>query len=187
MRIGIAFVLCLLPLSSPAVEPNQYGQYDGLCPALHAHDSLGQAVVVSQYRFENGTFDLGMSRNQLTTNGEPSPVIRLSLKGSKEPKCHFPSFTVKQGGDWGWHVAWSSSHHIGVYYARVDGQMWVSSPPKKMNTLITDRLELSVTKDLLVLRSGNQQGTGQREQVVTSNDEGRNWSKLEDQSLEATE
>jgi len=168
MRKLMALTLWVFPLLGWASGAEQDSQNEHLCRVVQASNSQGQIVKVWQHRFEDGTFDLVMS-------GEQAPLTRLSFKGSKDYACHFPAFIIKQGGDWGWHVTWSSSHKAGVYYARVDGQMWVSSPPKKISSLGADLLEFSETDGLLVLRYADKQISGSSLSVASSNDEGRSW------------
>jgi len=181
MSNRFALSLLLLPMLASAADSDQHRQHEQLCPTVLASNSHGQSVAVWQHRFEDGTFDLVMTsdsatpRDAVRTDGTQVLLTRLSFKGSKEPVCHFPAFTIKPGGAWGWHAAWSSSHKGGVYYARVDGQMWVSSPPKKINNLVADLLELSESDGLLILRYASKQNSGASLSVVTSGDEGRNW------------
>jgi len=175
MSNRFALSLLLLPMLASAADSDQYRQHEHLCPTVLASNSQGQTVAVWQHRFEDGTFDLVMASDLQVADGKQASLTRLSFKGSKEQVCHFPAFIIKQGGEWGWHVAWSSSHKGGVYYARVDGQVWVSSPPKKINNLVADLLELSEADGLLILRYASKQNSGSSLSVVTSSDEGQSW------------
>lgn len=140
-----------------------------LCP-IKEFQSKQVMVKVWQQQFEDGVFDLVMA--PLINDGSP-PVVRLSFTGSKEAKCHFPELAVLKGGEWGWHVAWASSAKQGVYYARVDGEAWVSSLPKKITPQLAEQVLLSEESGQLIL--SYQLLNQSKLQVLISDDEGRNF------------
>jgi hypothetical protein len=140
-----------------------------LCPIKEFQSKQG-AVRVWQQQFKDGVFDLVMSP---LVNAGFTPVIRLSFAGSKEAKCHFPELSVLKGGEWGWHVAWASSAKQGVYYARVDGEAWVSSLPKKITPQLAEQVLLSEESGQLIL--SYQLLNQSKLQVLISDDEGRNF------------
>jgi len=140
-----------------------------LCP-IKEFQSKQVMVKVWQQQFEDGVFDLVMAP---VINEGFVPVIRLSFGGSKEAKCHFPELSVLKGGEWGWHVAWASSAKQGVYYARVDGEAWVSSLPKKITPQLAEQVLLSEESGQLIL--SYQLLNQSKLQVLISDDEGRNF------------
>ena len=140
-----------------------------LCP-IKEFQSKQVMVKVWQQQFEDGVFDLVMA--PVINDGSP-PVVRLSFAGSKEAKCHFPELSVLKGGEWGWHVAWASSAKQGVYYARVDGEAWVSSLPKKITPQLADQVLLSKESGQLIL--SYQLLNESTLEVLISDDEGRNF------------
>ncbi len=158
-----------LPLNAFAQESS----VNSLCPVKEFQSKQG-AVRVWQQQFEDGVFDLVMAP---VINEGSLPVVRLSFGGSKEAKCHFPEVSVLKGGDWGWHVAWASSAKLGVYYARVDGEAWVSSLPKKITPQLAEQVLLSEKSGQLIL--SYQLLNESTLQVLISDDEGRNFSVLD--------
>lgn len=156
----------LLPVNVFAQESSA----NSLCPIREFQSKLG-AVTVWQKQFEDGVFDLVMAP---VRKDESPPVIRLSFGGSKENRCHFPEVSVLKGGDWGWHVAWVSTAKQALYYARVDGEAWVSSLPKKVAAQLAEGVLLSEASDKLSLSYHllNQATL----QVLISEDEGRNFT-----------
>ena len=70
------------------------------------------------------------------------------------------------------HLAWSDNKTI--YYARMDGEAWVSSVPKKIVAENARDLRFSQDKNVLML---NWQATDGAYQMQ-SDDEGRSWQLL---------
>jgi len=164
----IGLISCL-PLNAFGQESSE----NSLCPVKEFQSKQG-AVKVWQQQFEDGVFDLVMAP---VINDGSRPVVRLSFGGSKEAKCHFPELSVLKGGEWGWHVAWASSAKQGVYYARVDGEAWVSSLPKKITPQLAEQVLLSEKSGQLIL--SYQLLNQSKLQVLISDDEGRNFSVLD--------
>ena len=164
----IGLISCL-PLNAFA----QASSENSLCP-VKEFQSKKIAVRVWQQQFEDGVFDLVMAP---VINDGSRPVVRLSFAGSKEAKCHFPEVSVLKGGDWGWHVAWVSTAKQALYYARVDGEAWVSSLPKKFASQLAEQVLLSEKSGQLSL--SYQFLNEPRLQVLISEDEGRNFSVLD--------
>jgi len=85
-------------------------------------DGVVRLVV---YEFEAGKYDLAMLL------GEQAPEVkRISFSG-RESACAYQPLAVERGGNWGWHMVWQESDK-GLFYARMDGEAWVSSPKKRI-------------------------------------------------------
>ena len=85
---------------------------------------------------------------------------------------------LQKGGNWGWHVIWQA--HENLFYLRVDGEAWVSSPPKKLallaSQLIPADIKFSINKETITVNwLQPQQGFTKGSQAV-SDDEGRSWN-----------
>ena len=188
MRNYLILILAFTPMLAMAADACQLPPLDALCKAA-VHQAAGD-VVVWQHRFDDGTYDLAIARFVTSEAGQPDHITRLSFKGSKEPVCHFPAVAVMPGGDWGWHVAWSSSSRPGVYYARVDGEAWVSSLPKKLVDSVPRFVELDQKDGLVTLKYLNSSDVDMHDRskpafpagagassssTLVSSDEGRNW------------
>lgn len=102
-------------------------------------------------------------------------TTRLSFAGSKQAGCHFPSFALIKGGDWGWHVVWTSSANHGVFYARVDGEAWVSSLPKKLSQAVAEQVTLKEMQGKLIITAKYRANLNLPDENFISDDEGRNW------------
>ena len=167
-RSVLIILIATLPLSTIAQDLSA----NSFCPVKEFQSKQG-AVKVWQQQFEDGVFDLVMA--PVINDGSP-PVVRLSFAGSKEAKCHFPEVSVLKGGDWGWHVAWVSAPKQAVYYVRVDGEAWVSVPPKKMVHNLAEQISLTASLQKLILsyRLINESKIKQ----LVSEDEGHQFSFL---------
>ena len=188
MRNYLILILAFTPMLAMAADAGQLPPPDALCKPAVQHQAAGD-VVVWQHRFDDGTYDLAIARFVTIEAGQPDHITRLSFKGSKERVCHFPAVAVMPGGDWGWHVAWSSSSRPGVYYARIDGEAWVSSLPKKLVDSVPRFVELGQKDGLVTLKylsndldthDGGKPafpaGAGaSASSTLVSSDEGRNW------------
>jgi hypothetical protein len=136
--------------------------------------SQSPAVSILPLTFEDSRYDLAL-RHPPLANGQT--ITRLSFGGSQEAGCHFKAVQWLKGGDWGWHVLWTSTGNPGVYYARVDGEAWVSSLPKRLSKISAEQLELSAQKDQLIIKVNYPTGQDSVEEKWISDDEGRSWEK----------
>lgn len=87
--------------------------------------------------------------------------------------CAMTPIALVQGGDWGWHVLWQSLQ--GIYYARVDGEAWVSSVPKLLSKSQAVDVNMQVDKTTVTVQwktTTNPEIT----QRAVSMDEGRSWN-----------
>jgi hypothetical protein len=173
IRFIYILVLLYVLLANASLQAEAFSEQDRLCGVLYTEE-FGQKVAIWQHQFEDGVFDLVMAP---VINDGSRPVVRLSFGGSKEAKCHFPEVSVLKGGDWGWHVAWVSTAKQALYYARVDGDAWVSSLPKKFASQLAEQVLLSEKSGQLSL--SYQFLNEPRLQVLISEDEGRNFSVLD--------
>ena len=189
MHNYLILILAFTPMLAMAADAGQLPPPDTLCKPAVEHQAGGD-VVVWQHRFDDGTFDLAIAKFVAGEAGQPGHITRLSFKGSKERVCHFPALDVMPGGDWGWHVAWSSSSRPGVYYARVDGEAWVSSLPKKLGGSVSNFVEFGRKDGLLALKYLNPTDLDMHDRskpalpvgagasassTLVSSDEGRSW------------
>ncbi len=101
----------------------------------------GQAVGMWRHLFEGGVRDHAMMQfGGATTTG----IHRASFGNWKIDACphHGPAIArgdqngkTLDGKTWGWHMAWfdgaSATSKMGLYYARMDSEAWVSSPAKR--------------------------------------------------------
>ena len=151
------------------------GLSESLCKPIEASDLMVGKVIIWQQNFD-GVFDLAMAPQ---TKTGLSPVIRLSFGGSKEAICHFPAIAVLKGGNWGWHVVWVSEVKRSLMVARIDGDAWVSSLPKKLADQMPDQVALQEKEGILRLNYHLPSEESGITHLMISNDEGRNWDAVD--------
>ena len=115
--------------------------------------------------FEDGLRDLVIAN----TSNE---IRRVTFNNNQS--CVYQALAIAEGINekerWGWHLAWADKQNI--YYARMDGEAWVSSVPKKIAAQNVSKLRFSQTKNLLTLNWQAADGA----YSMQSNDEGRSWN-----------
>ena len=143
------------------------------CPITQAADARGQPMYFREYVFADGSHDLVMAASP---NATPAELKRVTFGSSKDAGCHYAAVAIAKGGDWGWHLAWADSN--GLFYARMDGVAWVSSPPKRLSASQAQQIKLDVSASQLKLVWQEDSGSAVKYFAVVSDDEGRNWEML---------
>jgi hypothetical protein len=149
----LIFLVLLLSSSAQATSIES-------CVAAEVTDSHGAKLTFSQHAFENGEYDLVVEQS-------PDDIKRVTFV--KSHGCAYQALAIAEGIGWGWHLAWADDNHI--YYARMDGEAWVSSVPKKIAVENTRELRFTQNAGLLTL---NWQAGG-ASYSMQSGDEGRSW------------
>ncbi|BCM25817.1 hypothetical protein [Methyloradius palustris] len=145
------------------------------CPQAKVQAANGQTLIFKEYEFEHGVHDLVM------TNIEKPEIKRVTYSGKpnltkpSEQSCFYKAVAIAQGGDWGWHLAWMLNDKPGVYYSRMDGEAWVSTPAKRISEANADVLQLTVKNEQVTLNGYASQNSQAETFSITSEDEGRNW------------
>lgn len=88
-------------------------------------------TVVALWRqlYPGGIRDHAIAR--LEPQAETRPQ-RASFGNWQIDACPHHGPALARGGDWGWHLAWyDGGDQAGLFYARMDGAAWVSSPPRR--------------------------------------------------------
>ncbi len=91
-------------------------------------DADGNAVMLWRHVFD-GVRDHAIAR--IGPQGVLHGPVRASFGGWRIDACPHHGPALARGGDWGWHMAWFDGGKPGLYYARMDGAAWVSSPAKR--------------------------------------------------------
>lgn len=142
-----------------------------------AKATLKETSLVTFYEtsFAEGAWDLAI------LVGDDKHRVTFSLPNQNQTKefiCHYLSLAITQGindkEQWGWHLAWSDGKT--VYYARMDGEAWVSSVPKKIKVHGGYDLHFEQQLNSLTLIWKNADGSYNK---MVSDDEGRSWSDIE--------
>lgn len=176
--IKIAALYILLQLSSLCFHVNAMAETNPEpkcnCLIVKAPVEVTPPVTFTETSFGDGVWDLAI------LVGEDKHRVTFSLPiqdQTKELICHYQSLAITPGindkEQWGWHLAWADNHTI--YYARMDGEAWVSSVPKKIH--VSDAHDLRFEQQLNLLRLSWKARDGSANKIV-SDDEGRSWSDI---------
>lgn len=94
----------------------------------------GEAVALWRHVFSGNIRDHAIARFSPDLKVSGQDIHRASFGNWKVEACPHHGPALAQGGDWGWHMAWfdggmnNKAKSPGLYYARMDGEAWVSSP-----------------------------------------------------------
>lgn len=135
------------------------------CDKTVAPSTTIENVKLFVYEVEPKVFELGM------LTGEQVKDIKRITYNSATSACDIWPIALEQGGDWGWHLVWVEEG-AGVFYARMDGEAWVSSPKKRIATVPASQIEFKVTDQILELHWLDADG---KHISRKSSDEGRYW------------
>lgn len=162
----LVFLQIMLPL--PALAGTEMDN----CPRAESVGADGVRVEFAQYQFPDGGVDLGLKVH--SANGVD--IKRVTYGGDETQGCRYKSLVLVPGvseEQWGWHLVWAGAQ--GLFYARMDGQAWVSSPSKRLSTASTSHVELQAKGQQLRLQWQEQHGNSTQVYQAMSHDEGRSW------------
>lgn len=139
-------------------------------------DAAGNAVAMWRQLFDGGVRDHAIAS---FSDAPVSGVRRASFGGWKIDACPHHGPALARGGDWGWHMAWfDGGEKAGLFYARMDGEAWVSSPARRFGDaeqqaghpalLSLDEQVWLVWKEMT--------DTSSLIRMATSDDGGRHWT-----------
>lgn len=172
MNIRHTFALPILRLALLAafalflLLPAAKAQAEAACPQeVRQQGAQGESVRLLVHAFEPGRFDLAMQAGEAA--GE---LHRISFAG-REDACGYQPLALERGGDWGWHLVWLEPEK-GVFYARMDGAAWVSSPKKRIADHPVRDVRFSMAGSQLTI--GWQDAAGNQHSRMSA-DEGRSW------------
>ena len=151
----------------------------GLCDKLEVVKKNSQQELerftFTQMGFDKAARDLAIIVHNVNL---PAQIRRATFgRGHDEPACYFKLLAFAQGGEgkqyWGWHMLWAEP--VGLYYARMDGEAWVSSNPKSLTKLnaINPQFKLD-GQNIKVTWQQVENGVTANIQALSS-DEGRSW------------
>ena len=182
MKIHIFIALILsLSLSARADE-------NGLCDKISAIKKNSQQAL-ERYSFTQFGFDdVGVTARDLAMPdlaiiahnvNLPAQIKRVTFgRGQTKPACYFKPLAFVQGGEaekfWGWHLLWAESSS-GLYYARMDGEAWVSSNPKRFTKLAPINPKFKLEKDIVTITWQQVENGLTVSMQAISSDEGRSW------------
>lgn len=167
----LVFGLAGVAIWMAAGAGNLRAQEDSACPYAEVVLPEG-SLRLAEYTFDDGKRDLALLRYG-QGDALPRLLARVSHKSREASSCAYRQLALAKGGSWGWHMFWSMADGTGLYYVRMDGDAWVSSPPKKLVTTPVQEFEWQIDSEKLSVRSRTE-GAGTW-QLRTSEDEGRSW------------
>ena len=152
---------------------------EGLCDKLEVVKKNSQQQLerftFTQFGFDQSARDLAIIVHKVNL---PAHIQRATFgRGHDEPTCYFKPLAFVQGGEgkqyWGWHLLWAEP--VGLFYARMDGEAWVSSNPKSLTKLnaINPQFKLD-GQNIKVTWQHLENGITANIQALSS-DEGRSW------------
>jgi hypothetical protein len=150
----------------------------------------GTVVAMWRHVFEGGERDHMIAEIPLQANQKPV-VNRATFGRWKVNGCPHHGAALARGGEgkdwWGYHMAWfdggndDSGKDAALFYARMDGEAWVSSPPKKIgnhNNMAGHPALLSMGEKAWVVWRESPPNPIKHNVIVGifSDDGGRSWS-----------
>jgi hypothetical protein len=177
MKILVATIFCCFFAHNIYAEEN--------CIELKFNKTDGNTASQGEYVFKQHTFsaqnnietkqDLVIVEPQSNTSGE---IRRVTFgRGDAGNTCYFQPLVFTQGGEgesfWGWHMLWSEQ--TGLYYARMDGEAWVSSNPKRFTALSPIMPQFKLDYQNIVVSWQEIENGAMAKMQAVSDDEGRNW------------
>ncbi len=103
------------------------------CRIAITTNATGNAVAMWRHLFDGGVRDHAIAK---FADKPVTDVKRASFGGWKIDACPHHGPAIARGGDWGWHMAWfDGGDKAGLFYARMDGEAWVSSPAKRFGNV----------------------------------------------------
>ena len=181
------FIALILSLSL-----NARADVSGLCDTISAVKKNSQQGL-ERYSFTQFGFDdAGVAARDLAMPdlaiivhnvNLPAQIKRVTFgRGQTKPACYFKPLAFVQGGEaekfWGWHLLWAEPPILqtgGLFYARMDGEAWVSSNPKRFTKLAPINPKFKLEKDIFTITWQQVENGLVVNMQAISNDEGRSW------------
>ena len=177
--IGLLIILCF----------NAQAEEIGLCDRLTVVKNINQKnnsqrqlerLTLTQLGFENDVRDLAII---VHNDNLPATIKRVTFnRGKVEPNCFFKPVAFVQGGFaeqfWGWHILWSEASDSllqGLFYARMDGEAWVSSNPKTLTKLVAINPQFYLQNKSISITWQQIENAVTVNMQALSSDEGRSW------------
>ncbi len=132
------------------------------------------AVALWRQSFDGAVRDHAIARIDAES---PIHSHRATFGGGVSDICPQPAPALAKGGDWGWHMAWfGSGKKPGIFYARMDGDAWVSSPAKRFASKQAAQPSLLAIDEHVWLAWKQIDQGGATVNIAASDDGGRSWS-----------
>jgi len=146
------------------------------CRIAMLANEKGDAVMMWRHLFEGGVRDHAMAK--IGVNEKSTKIHRASFGQWKINACPHHGPALAKGGDWGYHMAWfDGGDKAGLFYARMDGDAWVSSPAKRFGDANSQagHPALISNGEQVWLAWKEMTDTASEVKLVKSDDSGRSW------------
>jgi hypothetical protein len=156
---------------------------EGLCDKIEVVKKNNQQQLerftLTQFGFDNNARDLAILVHNVNL---PAQIQRVTFnRGHKTPNCYFKPLALVQGGEadkyWGWHMLWTEADLTsgGLFYARMDGEAWVSSNPKRLTKLVPINAQFKLDNQTISVTWQQVENGVTANMHALSSDEGRSW------------
>lgn len=167
------FIILMLSLSLSAQADE-----NGLCDKISAVKKSSQAIerfALTQFGFDSKP-ELAIIVHNVNL---PAQIKQVTFgRGQAQPACYFKPLAFVQGGEgaayWGWHLLWVESSG-GLFYARMDGEAWVSSNPKRLTKLVAINPQFKLENQTISITWQQVEDGVIANMQAVSSDEGRSW------------
>lgn len=146
------------------------------CRIAMLANEKGDAVMMWRHLFDGGVRDHAMAK--IGVNEKSTKIHRASFGQWKINACPHHGPALAKGGDWGYHMAWfDGGDKAGLFYARMDGDAWVSSPAKRFGDANSQagHPALISNGEQVWLAWKEMTDTASEVKLVKSDDSGRSW------------
>ena len=148
------------------------------CRIAMIANEQGEAVMMWRHLFDAGVRDHAIAKVSLSDAN--SKIHRASFGNWKIDACPHHGPAIAKGGDWGYHMAWfDGGDKAGLFYGRMDGEAWVSSPAKRFGDTNQQAGHPALLSDgdQVWLAWKEMTDTTSIVKFVKSNDGGRSWGE----------
>ena len=156
----------------------------GLCDKISVVKKNSQQQI-ERFTFTQFSFDNNPELAIIVHNVNlPAQIKQVTFgRGQTQPACYFKPQAFVQGGKgekfWGWHLIWTegtpAANTGGLLYARMDGEAWVSSNPKRLSKLSPINPHFKIENQTITVTWQQVENGLTANMQAISNDEGRSW------------
>lgn len=164
------FIALMLSLSLSA-KADENGLCDKISAVKKNNQQQIERLTLTQFGFASKP-DLTIIVHNVNL---PAQIKQVTFgRGQVQPACYFKPLAFEQGGDWGWHMLWVEASG-GLFYARMDGEAWVSSNPKRLTKLAAINPQFKLENQTITITWQQVESGVTANMQALSSDEGRSW------------
>jgi hypothetical protein len=145
---------------------------------------IHQEYTFGEHTFKDGQIELAISETRKKTLVDAAQIADKQVtfnRNHAKANCFFSPIALVQGGVrenyWGWHLLWAEAG-AGLFYARMDGEAWVSSLPKSLSKLSPINPQFKLENQTIRVTWQQVENGVTASMQATSSDEGRSWDTI---------